>query len=146
MWRISKGHRCQHESENKAIFYFSSCSLKIIASFENTFQTWSVVTGTLCCFCEIKRAVWGFIIRESIELMKDLVPFNFISFTTALSLPFPEHKQIKRSRVIHLLCYQTLLLLGMPHRLTHTHREGHTSFGHWFGEAVTSHHCRGIYF
>lgn len=52
--------------------------------------------------------------------MKDSVPFNSISFTTALLLPLPEHKQIKRAHVIHLLCYQTVLLLGIALRPTHT--------------------------
>ncbi len=68
----------------------------------------------------------SFIIRECIELMKDSLPFNFISFTTALLLPFPEHKQIKGACVIHLLCYQTVLLLGIALRPTHTHTHWHT--------------------
>lgn len=68
-----------------------------------------------------KGGVGGFIIRKSIELMKDSLPFNFISLTAALLLPFPEHKQIKGTRVIHLLCYQTVLVLGIAFRPTHTH-------------------------
>lgn len=86
--------------------------------------------------------------RESTELMKLSLPFNFISFTTALLLSFPEHKQIKRSRVIHLLRYQTVLLLGIALGPTHTHTHRarrHTSFWHSFVEAVISHHRRGIY-
>lgn len=120
-----------------------------MASFENTFRTRSVFAASvllLCCSCEIKKGQRGcFIIRESIELMKDSVPFNFISFTTALLLLFPKHKQIKRACVIHLLCYQTVLLLGIAHRPTHTHSITHLflAFGR---EAVISHHHRGIYF
>lgn len=93
-----------------------------------------------------KGGVGGFIIRKSIELMKDSLPFNFISLTAALLLPFPEHKQIKGTRVIHLLCYQTVLVLGIAFRPTHTHTVWHTSFWHSFEEAVISHHHRGIYF
>lgn len=77
--------------------------------------------------------------------MKDVVPFNFISFTTALSLPFAEHKQMKHSRAIHLLSHQTVLLLGIARTPGHTRAAAHL-FLHPFKEAVISYHCGGIYF
>lgn len=100
-----------------------------MGSFVNPFQRWSVFTASLSCSCKARKGQrGGFIIQESTELMKDVVPFNFISFTTALSLPFAEHKQMKHSRAIHLLGHQTVLLLGIARTPGHTHAPRHTSF------------------
>lgn len=93
-----------------------------MGSFVNPFQRWSDFTASLSRSCKARKGQrGGFIIQESTELMKDVVPFNFIRFTTALSLPFAEHKQMKHSRAIHLLSHQTVLLLGIA-------RTEHTSF------------------
>lgn len=126
--------------------------LSLLLLSENNGLLWKYISdmGRSHCLCaplwNKERPAWGFIIQKSFEPMKDLLPFNFISFTTALSLPFPEHKQIKCASVIHLLCYQTVLLLGSAHRPTHTHTVWHTSFWHSLQGAVISHHHRGIYF
>lgn len=145
VWARSKG--CQRrESENKSVLNLFSCY--IMASFENAFWTLRVFSAPLWCSCGIKKGQRGaFIIQESIELMKDSVPFNFISFTTALLLPFPEHKQIKGAPVIHLLCYQTVLLLGIAHRPTHTHTHCVTHlFLAFIGKSSNFSSPQGFYF
>lgn len=80
----------------------------VMASFENTFWTYGVFTAPVK-----QRPVWGlYHAGKHRARMKNSVPFNFVSFTAAPLLPLPEHKQIKCAYVIHLLCYQTVPLLG----------------------------------
>lgn len=88
-----------------------------MASFENTFRTYGVFTAPVK-----QRPAWGlYHAGEHWAVMKDLVPFNFVSFTAAPLLPLPEHKQIKCAYVIHLLWYQTVPLLGSALRPTLSH-------------------------
>lgn len=89
----------------------------VMASFENIFWTYGVFTAPVK-----QRPAWGlYHAGEHRAVMKDSVPFNFVSFTAAPLLPLPEHKRIKCAYVIHLLCYQTVPLLGSALRPTLSH-------------------------
>lgn len=84
--------------------------------WNGNFRTYGVFTAPVK-----QRPAWGlYHAGEHRAIMKDFV--NFVSFTAAPLLPLPQHKQIKCAYVIHLLCYQTVPLLGSALRPTRSHR------------------------